>query len=177
MKKIISFLACLLFITGTLFAQVNSITPDHVYMDHIKSIKIVPGGNKLQLPVINLNSRQKLEISFDDLDKRIKNYYYTLTLCDTDWQPTNLSSFDYLDGFQENRIDDYHYSTLPLQKYIHYKFQFPNSNIKPKLSGNYLLKVYLDGDTSRIAFTRRLRSEEHTSELQSRGHLVCRLLL
>src|SRR5207253_3373636 len=24
---------------------------------------------------------------------------------------------------------------------------------------------------------RRLRSEEHTSELQSRGHLVCRLLL
>src|SRR5437870_7232641 len=25
--------------------------------------------------------------------------------------------------------------------------------------------------------SRRLRSEEHTSELQSRGHLVCRLLL
>src|SRR5690625_6131985 len=25
--------------------------------------------------------------------------------------------------------------------------------------------------------TRQLRSEEHTSELQSRGHLVCRLLL
>src|SRR5690625_6927702 len=27
------------------------------------------------------------------------------------------------------------------------------------------------------ATLRRLRSEEHTSELQSRGHLVCRLLL
>src|SRR5207253_5422328 len=26
-------------------------------------------------------------------------------------------------------------------------------------------------------YRRRLRSEEHTSELQSRGHLVCRLLL
>src|SRR5690625_6713617 len=26
-------------------------------------------------------------------------------------------------------------------------------------------------------FLRHLRSEEHTSELQSRGHLVCRLLL
>src|SRR5690625_5984925 len=25
--------------------------------------------------------------------------------------------------------------------------------------------------------TKRMRSEEHTSELQSRGHLVCRLLL
>src|SRR5690625_5571638 len=28
-----------------------------------------------------------------------------------------------------------------------------------------------------LALTRPIRSEEHTSELQSRGHLVCRLLL
>src|SRR3989442_1888625 len=28
-----------------------------------------------------------------------------------------------------------------------------------------------------LAFRRELRSEEHTSELQSRPHLVCRLLL
>src|SRR5690625_6803801 len=28
-----------------------------------------------------------------------------------------------------------------------------------------------------VAYTRLQRSEEHTSELQSRGHLVCRLLL
>src|SRR5439155_22032817 len=30
---------------------------------------------------------------------------------------------------------------------------------------------------SRCTWTPRARSEEHTSELQSRGHLVCRLLL
>src|SRR5439155_8097500 len=28
-----------------------------------------------------------------------------------------------------------------------------------------------------VVFGRKMRSEEHTSELQSRGHLVCRLLL
>src|SRR5690625_5455849 len=32
-------------------------------------------------------------------------------------------------------------------------------------------------ELSRNAQLRHLRSEEHTSELQSRGHLVCRLLL
>src|SRR5690625_6082798 len=32
-------------------------------------------------------------------------------------------------------------------------------------------------DACRRALTRQKRSEEHTSELQSRGHLVCRLLL
>src|SRR5690625_5733368 len=31
--------------------------------------------------------------------------------------------------------------------------------------------------TSRVEAGARVRSEEHTSELQSRGHLVCRLLL
>src|SRR5207253_7946148 len=30
---------------------------------------------------------------------------------------------------------------------------------------------------SKLAFLQVFRSEEHTSELQSRGHLVCRLLL
>src|SRR5690625_7224279 len=39
--------------------------------------------------------------------------------------------------------------------------------------------TYADGDElPLIGFgTSSLRSEEHTSELQSRGHLVCRLLL
>src|SRR5690625_6399028 len=34
-----------------------------------------------------------------------------------------------------------------------------------------------DWDDHGVAQIGRLRSEEHTSELQSRGHLVCRLLL
>src|SRR5690625_1073885 len=35
----------------------------------------------------------------------------------------------------------------------------------------------LDWDGIRRAYEKNKRSEEHTSELQSRGHLVCRLLL
>src|SRR5437660_9361825 len=35
----------------------------------------------------------------------------------------------------------------------------------------------LDHPAARIFASYRKRSEEHTSELQSRGHLVCRLLL
>src|SRR5207253_6842889 len=37
--------------------------------------------------------------------------------------------------------------------------------------------AYQGYDEVRSNFLRALRSEEHTSELQSRGHLVCRLLL
>src|SRR5690625_5546826 len=46
--------------------------------------------------------------------------------------------------------------------------------------GNECLVVQGKGLTNHrrlIAANARVRSEEHTSELQSRGHLVCRLLL
>src|SRR5690625_5447453 len=43
-----------------------------------------------------------------------------------------------------------------------FRFDFDRSELKP---------------AARAALTAHARSEEHTSELQSRGHLVCRLLL
>src|SRR5690625_6836223 len=49
-----------------------------------------------------------------------------------------------------------------------------------RLGANSLLSAIYGGGvagTSAIEYTEGLRSEEHTSELQSRGHLVCRLLL
>src|SRR5690625_5920599 len=60
--------------------------------------------------------------------------------------------------------------------------------MKTMAEGNAGLYDYLQNVQSFLAppiaavfilgiFNRRTRSEEHTSELQSRGHLVCRLLL
>src|SRR5690625_6719184 len=46
------------------------------------------------------------------------------------------------------------------------------------IAGIVLAKAIFRRYTKRSGITGRwLRSEEHTSELQSRGHLVCRLLL
>src|SRR5207253_10693803 len=50
----------------------------------------------------------------------------------------------------------------------------------PQAAKALLLKARRLGSALRKVFTamlRKQRSEEHTSELQSRGHLVCRLLL
>src|SRR5207253_9704748 len=51
-------------------------------------------------------------------------------------------------------------------------------------SGSFSINLGIESFTVLIDFAarpvscdRRVRSEEHTSELQSRGHLVCRLLL
>src|SRR5690625_5453768 len=45
------------------------------------------------------------------------------------------------------------------------------------LIGTDLLVISQSAHAERLRELQRHRSEEHTSELQSRGHLVCRLLL
>lgn len=150
------FLIFLLAMTGAGYAQTGTVTPDHVYLDNIKSVKCAPAGSAISIPVIALGGSDQVAVSFDDLDGDVKNYYYTLVLCNANWKPANMNPFDYLKGFLENRLDDYHYSTQPLQHYTHYALTLPNQNCQPTRAGNYLLKVYLDGDTSQVAFTRRI---------------------
>src|SRR5690625_5493272 len=56
--------------------------------------------------------------------------------------------------------------------------EFLSGDIKIESNDNGLLDVSISG-TVDLNFRADIgvRSEEHTSELQSRGHLVCRLLL
>src|SRR5207253_6055732 len=54
---------------------------------------------------------------------------------------------------------------------------FLHSTMSPPYMMSPLEKPMPAGSICWLAFARSARSEEHTSELQSRGHLVCRLLL
>jgi hypothetical protein len=143
----------LLAVSGmNLFAQV----PDSVYMSNIYSAKLFIKGNQLAYPVLTLNGNEQLELSFDDLDADVKTYYYTYQLCNADWTPVQISTFDYIRGFAQNQITEYHYSSVALIRYTHYHILLPENNSRLTLSGNYLLKIYLNNDTSQLAFTKRI---------------------
>ena len=158
------------FIFLILLASNNllALNPDSVYVSNIKTVRLFTSGNQLTIPVIHLNGNDHLQLFFDDLDGDVKYYYYTYELCNSDWSPANLGQFDYLKGFTEQRISDYHFSSLSHIRYTHYQAVLPNQNMFPTRSGNYILKVYLNNDTSQIVFTKRMMVLDNKASIAGR---------
>ena len=145
------FLAFLLIICATAQAQMA----DHIYHSNIRTVKLYKSGDIYSYPVIFLNTNDQLELHFDDMDSDFKYYYYSFQLCNADWKPANVQTFDYIRGFQSNRIGTYRSSSIAGTRYTHYMATIPERNSAPTRGGNYLLKVFLNDDTSKLAFTKR----------------------
>ncbi|MGM9831523.1 MAG: DUF5103 domain-containing protein [Paludibacteraceae bacterium] len=117
----------------------------------VRSLRIRYEGNAtLQRPILTLGTDEVLEISFDELSHNTHNYTYTLLHLNADRTESSLSSVEYLAGFPTADITDYDYSLNTQQLYTHYRFTFPNEEMQPKISGNYALKIYEDGDPEKV---------------------------
>jgi len=141
--------------------------PDFTWSPVIRTPQLFMAGNQLGYPVLRLGSSDQLELHFDDIDGNVKSYYYTIVLCNEDWTPAPVSDFDFIKGFNQIRIDNYQLSSVALTRYTHYQALLPDPNCIPIHSGNYLLKVYLDADTSKLAFTRRFLVTDARATVQS----------
>jgi hypothetical protein len=132
----------------------------------VRSVKLFKAGDQTSFPAISLNSNETLQLVFDDMDTRIKNFFYTFQLCNADWSPSILSPFEYIRGFQNSRITTYRNSAMATVQYVHYQATIPERSSAPTKAGNYLLKVFLDNDTSKLAFTRRFVVVNNQSNIQ-----------
>lgn len=123
-----------------------------IYAQNIKTIQLRPKHNVQQFSAI-VRLGQVLELSFDDLDADNKEYQYKIEHMTHDWKPSNLTSNQYIDGFDENEIINITNSFNTLQPYTHYSVNIPNQNTTITKSGNYLISVL--NDNYEVVFTRR----------------------
>ena len=120
--------------------------------EYIRTIQLKGSSSQSTLPVIELG--QKLELSFDDIIGNEADYFYTIEHFNFDWTPSDLSKGEYLDGFDDVRIETYENSFNTLQLYSNYKLSIPNRETRAiKKSGNYLLRIF--NDDSEIVFSRK----------------------
>lgn len=135
--------------------KVSAQMGDRIIKTNIRSVKLHIYGDQLAYPIIRLSSEDRMELHFDDMDADVKYYSYTFVLCNADWTPALLSQFDYMKGFSNVRINTYRNSSIALTRYTHYTATLPDRNTYPSRSGNYILKVFTNGDTSQTVFTKR----------------------
>lgn len=119
---------------------------------NIKTVSFIQ-NNENVFPYFRLGDT--FTLAFDDLFGNEANYYYSLQHCNYDWTPsTQLSVNDYVQGFDNQRIQAYNNSFNTLQIYSRYTLSFPNQFTRILLSGNYILNIL--NDDREVVFSRKM---------------------
>lgn len=143
------FFASFLFLLPV-FVVANSIVyRTQIFDTTLKTLQIARVGEKYASNIIELNGSDVLGIKFDQLSHEARAYSYKLIHCNADWTQSNLSSNEYLDGYTSANITDYTLSSTTTFLYTHYRFEIPNNDLRPKISGNFVVQIFEDNETDR----------------------------
>jgi len=122
-----------------------------VFSQQVKTLQVVVNQDWLSPPVMRLASDDILNISFDELSHTFHRYTYRLEHCEADWSPSEgLFESDWLEGFNDNTIEDYENSLNTTVLYTHYRLQIPNERCSLKMSGNYRLHIFDDEENEEV---------------------------
>ena len=167
MKRFTLILALLLTLVP-MRAQKLVDTMTGIFNERVKTLQVTgPNGDIFAPPVVVLGANDWLNISFDHLDEDRQYLRWRVARCDANWQPSQLVESEYLDGFNESLIEQYDFSNATTVHYVHYDFQFPNEDIRPRLSGNYLIQVYPENDPEDVWLQQRVMVSEQSAPISA----------
>jgi hypothetical protein len=159
------FLVFLLILgVNTLYAQF--IYENREYSPLIKTVILQKSGGNLSEPVIYLNRNQRLVLEFDELSEQTNRYEYTIVHCESDWSESKIEQNQYIEGFETQRIENYQNSFNTIQRYVHYSQVIPSSGMNITKSGNYIIKVFEEGNPDKVILTRRFFCVEDIANIE-----------
>ncbi len=152
MIKNIGLFILTMFFAFTTSAQVQT---EYVSNFYIRTVLLNNTKAEQSFPMIALNGRERLLLQFDNLSDQYQNYAYTVEHCNADWTLSNIVFNEYLDGFNRNFITNYKFSSNTIQPYVHYELELPNADVRFRLAGNYILKVYAAENDQQVLLSKR----------------------
>lgn len=138
------FLVALTFLFCTTISAVARTT---IFDPTVKTLQAMVDNNWRSPLVMTLGGNNVMTIGFDQLSHDYHRYVYRVEHCEYDWTPsTEIFESDFLEGFNDNPIDDYQKSINTNILYTHYSMKIPNERCRLKMSGNY--KLYITDEDS-----------------------------
>ena len=114
-----------------------------VFNKNIKTLTLTVDDDPTLPPYLAFKGHQQLCIEWDEMSHDYKRYRYHIDHCDWDWQPTDgIFESDYLEGLNDQLIEDFEKSFNTTQIYTHYWLRIPSKEIRLRLSGNYRVQIY-----------------------------------
>ena len=112
--------------------------------DMINTLRAISNGDWESAQIITLDSDETIEFSFDEMSHQYHRFTYHITHCDAQWKPSNLIESEYMEGFNDQPIENWENSLNTTFDYTHYSLTLPNDDVKLRLSGNYRLSIRED---------------------------------
>lgn len=145
----IRLLAILILLAVAPRALAADDTRNAVYNERVRSLQVFEGDALFTEPgtaAMVLGDDRGIRVEFDILADDRQYLRYSVTHCNADWRPSGLAYMEYVDGFNEGQVEDYAYSEVTGVHYVHYTIRIPDGQMRPLISGNYLLKVWDEAD-------------------------------
>lgn len=161
MRRILHICLCCI----VAFSVTATDTRTRIFNPSFHSLQIKNAVNDQLPPVIVSGSNDALVLSFDEFAETYRNLRYSLHHLDADWNIDGLVSDEYLDTFNDTPIDNFDYSNTTTAHYVHYALTIPDGRVVLLVSGNYLIKVYEDGNPDETLLQARFYVSEETVDV------------
>ena len=114
-----------------------------VFSPNVRTLTLTVNDDPTLPPCLPLGGRQHIDIEWDEMSHDYKRYRYHIDHVDWNWQPTDeLFESDYMEGLNDQLIEDFEKSFNTTQLYTHYRLRIPNKGLRLRLSGNYRVCIY-----------------------------------
>lgn len=153
-------------------SSVTTVDPEFAASDEsVRTIQLYRGDEERSLPVIPLGGDNALTLEFDLMEQQGRPLSVYFQHADRKWR-RDLSSSQILESFQDDRLVDYASSRGTEVPYVHYRYRFPNDDIRFRISGNYILRVTERGRRDSVLFEQPFFVVEEKGGLQLRGESI-----
>ena len=136
-----------------------------IYSKDFKSLTFSTKSLILAEPLYNMNSKVPIIINFDLLRNHGESVQYEIIHCNKDWNKSDMLTMDAIDGFDIDYIENQEISYGPVQQYVNYNFTLPNDNTDFLISGNYIIKIFIEGEAENPLATLKFYVSEQISNI------------